>query len=168
PSGFLPLEPATSRRILRALLSFGDTHFVEWVRLSRRFFKCEFVPFLSPKSSNTGILETKSNKILDRASRLRLLCFRVLFWGGGFSVPRWGCCGSSRPRGGALERAVPAPVTRVDGRGALRAARRPRPGRAGPSQGSAGSSAGPFPAPRAALPCGNPGHGDRGPSYQGL
>lgn len=65
PSGFLPLEPATSRRILRALLSFGDTHFVEWVRLSRRFFKCEFVPFLSPKSSNTGILETKSK---DRKS----------------------------------------------------------------------------------------------------
>lgn len=112
------------------------------------------MPFLSPKSSNTGILETKSNKILDRALRLRLLLCWVLGGrrGGGdrgaaprvrkppgrlHAPPR-----SSRAPGGAAVVPQPRPALRHAGQWAPRAAGRGRvaaegneeaAGRAGPS-----------------------------------
>lgn len=85
------------------------------------------MPFLSPKSSNTGILETKSNKILDRASRLRLICFGCLRGGRGahpgVQTPLW--CWQPR-RGPPPARWCPPPAApsrpRHSGQWARRAA----------------------------------------------
>lgn len=124
------------------------------------------MPFLSPKSSNTGILETKSNKILDRALRLRLLLCWVLGGRGGGAIAvqpqgcesRLGAC--TRRRGPPARRAappsfrspVPPSVTRANGRRALPAAgasplrgtRRPRAGPGRARVGEAGAFAVPF------------------------